>query len=390
MNYGVVVKVRPLGHQYEYLITNGNESITVFINERFNQGEGLFFENGIWKKSPEIYDKVVSNITVEGDLKYLPEGMKDRVLDFARELKIAKILNKRVGIRFHGDADGITSALIINKILRINSSQHHGVFYRPKDAIRDLEQNYDLLLLLDFGSSKESQDGLKIIESESKVLIIDHHPPENSNSLNPWNFNHDSRITTGVICGELAQLFGIDCELEMKISCAADKSDYLKPSEDHKKTALALDYAAMHSAGNLKFYQKIISKESLRDALYLEAKEKVDSVVEKTKIKTTGNIAYFNLDDLVKKGEWPPPGKVTTEIFERYSFDAVIGKVKKTLILRSSNLNLLQVIERIKSMFGDIIESGGGHKKAGSIRVKEGFEEDVLNQLVALLKNRNT
>jgi RecJ-like exonuclease len=187
-----------------------------------------------------------------------------------------------------------------------------------------------------------------------------------------------------------------------KTACAADKSNVFEIDQKSVDKALVLDFLCAHASfGNkLEFYKSVLSKSDLFDSLLIRAKDEIIASSNKAKrtIKETiiqkTRFFVFSLEDSVTKGEWPPSSKVTTFIFEQlvkeFPNDPIvcIGTNPKTIILRINDLAINEgfetnvIVEKLKSSMPDFIESGGGHPKAGAIRVKEGFVKDVLNQIL--------
>ena len=97
---------------------------------------------------------------------------------------------------------------------------------------------------------------------------------------------------------------------------------------------------------------------------------------------------------LGQRGEWPPSSKITTRVFDKLKGENAlicIGYTERSIIMRlndaavSAGLGANLLAEKMKASMGDFIEGGGGHAKAGAIRVKEGFVKEVLGQLLAEL-----
>jgi RecJ-like exonuclease len=257
-------------------------------------------------------------------------------------------------------------------------------------------------VLVDFGST--SFDGLNLLKAAGiQYIIIDHHPPgEGIEAINPFFFAKDaSKYTAGYLACEIASACGEEMLEFAKIACSGDKSKLIPNDETDAKKAMVLDFLAAHISygNNLDFYKKVMAKKELFDSIALQADESIVEAVSKVNVKKTKEgeleIITFGLDNVVKKGEWPPSGKITTRIFETTSTDVpllCIGYNERTLILRINDagvekgLSANDIAKKINEKMGDFVESGGGHARAGAIRVRQGFVKDVLGEVLRMVK----
>jgi RecJ-like exonuclease len=344
--------------------------------------------------------------------------LMDRIRELVDRLSAAKEKRRFILLRFHHDADGISGAFALSKVLGFQAYQQNSAVYTVKDAIRDLsnithEEN-PLVLLLDFGMNKESVEGLKLLKAAGvELFLIDHHPPskeamdEAEFVLTPWEFSQGedvSHYVAGYLCAEIARMMGADCEEYARIACAGDKSTILETGDREQKTALVLDYLAAHSGfgNNLRFYKNVLSKKELFDSMWLQADEKIDEAANNVPIKERKvgevDVVELQLEQVIRKGEFPNRSKVTTRVFERMKRGGplvVLGIGERTIIMRMNDdavakgIAANEIAQKIQESMPDFVESGGGHKKAGAIRVKKDFVDSVKEEIIRKLETGN-
>ncbi len=368
----------------------------------------------------------------KNEIKLLVEDEVTKALAPAME-KMAELLasardaGRFILLRFHHDADGISGALALSEALRFQAHQQNSATYGARDAVRDLgnisHEKQPLVVLVDFGSNRESVEGLELLKAAGmEIAIIDHHPPTGSGRpatamLTPWDVSgaaQTSRYVAGYLCAEVARIMmaaagaegaGGKAEADAgiaryaRIACAGDRSALLEAGADDRKAALVLDYLAAHSGygNNLRFYKSVLSRQELFGSIAQRAQESIDEAADRAlagakRTKDGGvEICTFGLEGVVRKGEWPGSSKITTCIFDRlkhggpllcvgYTGRSIIIRANDSAVARGLGANVLA--ERVKKGMADFVEGGGGHAKAGAIRVREGFTREVLNALV--------
>ena len=347
------------------------------------------------------------------ELKYEPlisdkitKKLKPKIQQLAEKLTEASMNRRYIMLRFHGDADGISGALALSEVLKCYAYQQNAAVYSVRDAIRDLSnltnEDNPLAVFLDFGMNKESEEGLGLLKAAGvELVLIDHHPPSEKIYriadfvLTPWEFSNGedvSRYVAGYLAAEVARAMGaVEAEKYAAIACAGDKSTVFETGEVDYKAALVMDYLATHAAygNNLRFYKSIIGKKELFDSIYMQAEEKIEEAATKSmrsmkELQTANGILLYTVDvyDVVKKGEFPNRSKVTTRIFDKVKGNGavvVLGTGEKTIIIRindaaaAKGISAESIAEKIAVSMDDFVESGGGHIKAGALRIKEGF-----------------
>lgn len=482
---GIVMRSQMIRGQSIATITNGSETYKVIGKEPLangvatisgtigeSEGETILYANSVetlfgnsakteYKKIVERSGETISITDIEPLVTdEVMIALKPKLLEAALKILTSKKLGRFVLLRFHGDADGVSGAMALTKMCRMYAIQQNSAVYSVKDAMKDLAQiHYEtmpLAIMLDFGSSDESAEGIQLLKaSGAEILVIDHHPcgekiKQNSDLfVSPWivddtqntehktqNAKHkaqdsetqDTKLETenrkletrdqsqypaGYLAVEVARAGGLnnenyDVEPLARISCAGDKSGIMKIDEKDKECALVLDYMASYSGfgNNLDFYENIMKKPELFKSMLLQAKEKIEQIYEsvgKTAkiIEESGiKIVSIDLEKLAKKHEFPSKGKIATRVFESmqhecantgkplvvigYGGGSVVFRINEDAVARGIEGN--KIIEQIKESMPDFAETGGGHAKAASVRVRDGFEQNVAKEAVEVIK----
>ncbi|MBD3210608.1 hypothetical protein GF318_04480 [Candidatus Micrarchaeota archaeon] len=345
----------------------------------------------------------------------MTEKLWPKIAGTAARIIIAKKLGKEILLRFHGDADGISGAFAITDVLRAKAFQQNSAVYSVRDALRDIstigQEGKAVVILLDFASNNASLEAISLLKAAGlEVLIIDHHPPGDRNNgemLNPAAYSPEgSKYPAGYLACEIAIACGMEKDMARKlagIACAGDKSPLFGMEKEDVEKAMVLDFLAAHISygNNLSFYRKVMKNESLFSSIARQAEESIDEATQKALAKEKTDegavrIISFPLEGIVKKGEWPPAGKITTSVFEKEKDGPLvcIGHTERSLILRISTgavdmgLSANELAGGIMESMPDFVEGGGGHAKAGAIRTRAGFAKDVLNELIRRIKEK--
>jgi len=342
----------------------------------------------------------------------LTKKLLPKIAQIAERFGQIKAEGRFVLLRFHHDADGISGTFALSKVLRFSAYQQNSAAYTVKDAIRDLSnasnEERPVVVLLDFGLNNESIEGLRLLKAAGiELIVIDHHPPDPEALkvpdlvLSPWEFPDGdvSRYVAGYLCSEIAGRMGVDCSEYARIACAGDKSTLLEIGDWDRSAALVLDYLAANSGfgNNLRFYKKVLSEKELFDSMRQLADEKIEEAAKKAMRNMKENeggrlkIVMVDLEPVVIKGEFPNRSKVTTRIFEKLNGEGplvVLGLGERTIIIRindaaaAKGASADRIAKHILEAMPDFAESGGGHVKAGAIRVKQGFVDSVVKEII--------
>ena len=425
---GIITRLRFRFGKKECAFFDGKDEYELITSEHVEQGAAVVVEGE--KQGSRIAATSVIVLTekdsqevlqnIENSLKdKLPEGpsiVKDEMTEklwpdirrAALKILLAKRTGRKVLLHFHGDADGICGAFAITGLVYAKALQQNSAIYSVRDALLDIEamgQENPLVILLDFGSNDASADGLKLLKAAGiEFLVIDHHPtgekaPENL--LSPFTVGGDvSRYTAGVLACEIAAACGMNGMKELAaIACSGDKSQVVENGPGEARKAMVLDFLAAHISfgNNLGFYKKVMAQEELFQSIASQADESIAEAADKAmkgmrKTEKEGvEIFSFSLENVVVKGEWPPASKITTRIFETLKGEkplVCIGQTDRSVIIRLNDsaatlgLSANSLAKKMVESMSDFVVGGGGHVRAGAIRVKTGFTKDVVNQLI--------
>ncbi len=190
-----------------------------------------------------------------------------------------------------------------------------------------------------------------------------------------------------------------------RISLTSDKSDLIEVEEEIRNTGIVLNYIAAHAphTSTLEFYSKVLSNPELFSSILLQAREKIDELIrlsrKSLKEEKVGLFSVFHigLGTIVKKHEFPGLGKSATQVFE-----ALIPKDKpailiahgpEVVVLRLNDFAVengadgTKIVASLKENMKDFIENGGGHARAAALRVKEGFEKNIIDEIIHILSS---
>ena len=352
--------------------------------------------------------------------------LRPKIAECVRFLKRRLLEFQPLLIRYHGDADGVCSALLffsaVKKFLSgrgvsldtnrflASATQTDSAIYSRADLAADAERaallpKKPVFVFLDHAANHESFPQLvQLNEGGYEIVIIDHHPPAPGaphlakHFVSPFAANGSSDYTAGLLCFELAKAIsgGADERLA-RISLQGDKSVFA-PKEPLKEPRV-IDYLATYnSPDSLDFYEKILSDSKKVDYYFEEANNRIKRTVAaskpfvKEKRVGSGLIVTVKLDKFCKKGEYPTKGSVLTEIHRSFSGGPVVslGYGGDAIIFRANQEALDKgfkagaLISQLKEEFPHAVVSGGGHDAAASMRVNEQFLPSVLERAVAL------
>jgi RecJ-like exonuclease len=437
---GVVSRIRFIRGKRDYILTDGEREHQFFTDEMLPQGacveiEGEMAVGGLraarvtvlsGENEQKALAKVKGRARASAPMPDAPALMSDSLVQklwpalqgAASEMHAAKKLGRSVLLRFHGDADGICGAFALTAVLPCKACQQNSAMYTAREALRDIatigQEGRPLVILLDFGSADGCVEGLELLRAAGMdCIVIDHHPyarKDDARIINPFSLaDNASKYTAGFLACEIAACCGLDKgkALELaRIACSGDKSDLLGSGPEDAKKAMVLDFLASHVSfgNNLDFYRKVMEKDELFASIAGQAEELIaeaaSGAMAKMKRSAAGPlaIAVFSLETVVKKGEWPPSSKVTTRIFDILRGSSggsdsgppllCIGYTDRSAIMRLNDsavglgLSANDLADAVRTSMADFVEGGGGHMKAGAIRVRAGFVKDAVNELV--------
>ncbi|MFB6171348.1 MAG: DHH family phosphoesterase [Haloarculaceae archaeon] len=385
------------------------------------------------------------------------EPVRESLTTVARRLRRAVLENRPIRIRHHADGDGMCASVPVqlaleNYIAEVNEdpdAPRHllrrlpskAPFYEMEDVTRDLNfaledrarhgQKLPLLLMLDNGSTEEDTPAYRALaQYDVPIVVVDHHHPDPDavrplveEHVNPYLHGEDYRITTGMMCVELARMIDPSLTDQLRhvpaVAGLADRSkadaldDYVALAreegydrDDIADIGEALDYAAFrlrYDAGN-GFVNDILNvdcddrdrHEELVEFLATRSEEAVDRQltagdphVDHRELANDVDLFTLDVERYAHRFTYPAPGKTTGELHDRMVGEVglpaiTIGYGPDFAVLRSDGVRL-----DIPEMVAELTEevegagvSGGGHLVVGSIKFVKGMREEVIEALI--------
>ncbi|KAB1188919.1 MULTISPECIES: DHH family phosphoesterase [Haloferax] len=385
------------------------------------------------------------------------EKLRDDLEDVARLLRRTVLEGRPIRVRHHADGDGMCASVPVQLALERLITEVHddpdasrhlfkrlpskAPFYEMEDVTRDLNfalegrarhgQRLPFLLMLDNGSTEEDVPAYEnLAHYDVPIAVVDHHHPDPDavNPLldahvNPYLHDEDYRITTGMMCVELARMIHSDVTDELRhvpaVAGLSDRSkaevmdDYiaLAEAEGYDREELldvgeALDYAAhwlryndgasiVNDVLNVgcddetrhRELVEFLSSRAERDVeRQLEAAE---PHLEHERLDSGANLYRIDLDKWAHRFTYPAPGKTTGKLHDQKVRETgepviTIGYGPDFAVLRSDGVRLdipRMVAELNEEVVGGGV-SGGGHLVVGSIKFVSGMREEVIDTLV--------
>ncbi len=385
------------------------------------------------------------------------EKLRDDLREVARLLRETVLESRPIRVRHHADGDGMCASVPVQYALEQFIEDTHedpeaprhllkrlpskAPFYEMEDATRDLNfaledrarhgQKLPLLLMLDNGSTAEDVPAYEnLAHYDIPIAVVDHHHPDPDAvgdlldaHVNPYLHDEDYRITTGMMCVELARMIYPDIEDELRhvpaVAGLSDRSkadamsDYvdLAREEGYDEETLrdiseALDYEAhwlryddgrhlINDVLNVDCDDEERHRELvdfLADRARQDVEEQLDAAMSHVEHEALDNGAHLyriDVENYAHRFTYPAPGKTTGEIHDRKVEETgdpviTIGYGPDFAVLRSDGVRLdipTMVSELDEGIVGGGV-SGGGHLVVGSIKFVQGRREEVLDSLV--------
>ncbi len=352
------------------------------------------------------------------------EKLYPMIRECARFLKQSLLEFRPIVMRYHGDADGVCSALLVFSALKrflsaarvsleehrflLSTRQTDSAIYSQNDLAKDIERaallpKKPVFVFLDHAANEESIEQLrKLKESGFEPVVVDHHPPAQGiegvagHFVSPFLAGGSCHYTTGLICFELAKAIAGEAEEKLAhFSLQGDKSVF---SSGEFKEPRVIDYLATYnSPESLEFYESALSDAKKINYYFEEANRRINRAVAASKPFTSqkkigsSTLVVVRLDKFCKKGEYPSKGSVLNEIHKTFSGPVVsIGYGGDAIIFRASHqafeagFRASHLISQLKQELPHAVVSGGGHDVAASMRVKEEFLQSVLDRALEL------
>ncbi|QLG62665.1 DHH family phosphoesterase [Halorarum salinum] len=385
------------------------------------------------------------------------EKLRGDLEEVARLLRRTVLEGRPIRIRHHADGDGMCAAIPVQVALEnfirsvhadSDAALHHlkrlpskAPFYEMEDVTRDLNfalegrsrhgQKLPFLLMLDNGSTEEDVPAYKnLAHYDMPIAVVDHHHPDPEAvedlldaHVNPYLHDEDYRITTGMMCVELARMIDPDVTDDLRhvpaVAGLSDRSkaevmtDYVDLAEsvgydreELEDVGEALDYAAhwlRYSEGKTlvndvlnvgcedeRRHEELVAFLADRAARDVDRQlEAVEPHVEHETLDSGAHLYRVDLERFAHRFTYPAPGKTTGELHDRKVREhgepvITIGYGPDFAVLRSDGVRLdipQMVTELNEEVVGGGV-SGGGHLVVGSIKFVKGRRGDVLDSLV--------
>lgn len=384
------------------------------------------------------------------------DRLEPSLAELATTLRQAIIESRPVRVRHHADGDGMCAAVPVTIALeRFAAAVHHDAsspdhlvsrapskapYYEMEDATRDLNralrdrdrhgQRLPLVLMLDNGSTEEDVPAYRnLAHYDIPIAVVDHHHPDPeatgdllAHHVNPYLIGEDYRVTTGMLCVEIARMIDPTLTDDLHhlpaVAGLADRSSakameaYLDLAsdagytrEDLTQIGDALDYAAHW----LKFHS---GDTVVRDILGIEAEPATHrAIVEhfagqaraaiddqlkaatphlvSTTLENGATLYRLDVDAHAHRFRYPAPGKTTGAIHDAKvtEFDdptVTLGFGPDFCVMRSDGVRLdfPTIVDDLRDEMPGAGISGGGHLVVGSIKFVPGQREAVVDALI--------
>lgn len=410
--------------------TEGQEDLPIFVREMNRRISGIVEE----RLAREAYATGIRKIDDA------TERMWERLRAAAGVLLRKLMLGSPVIVRFHNDADGSSGAVGLHKGItklleevkakpNIVWIMHRGVTYSERDAESDVlvangysSMEKPLLVIIDFGTSAGSNEGIEAIGERMDVVWLDHHPVEEGfdgvrleNYINPWRFGSDSGYTAGLFACAFSHTFADPDTREMEsASLVGDYSRFAPKEGPGLEVATILDLITSdpkivsRSDSNVtpSEIESALNNAGRRSELYNYARMRLEEALDAAFISMrpvrTEKADLFILDYGEMRSSdsrYPLPGRFSSRLLGR--IEEVNGRPSMVIVhfnayisMRVSGeisdlVDIPGLIARMKALHPEAIESGGGHKNAASIKLSdEGGKREVLRALTEAVKER--
>ena len=385
------------------------------------------------------------------------EPIFEELKSVARLLRETVLEGRPIRVRHHADGDGMCAATplqlaVENLITEVHADpdapEHlfkrlpsKAPYYEMEDVTRDLNfalegqnrhgQQLPFLFMLDNGSTEEDVPAYRnLAHYDIPIAVIDHHHPDPEAveplldaHVNPYLFGEDYRITTGMMCVELARLIDPsitdDVEHVPAVAGLSDRSkadvmprfvyraDEAGYDRDHLEAiGEALDYAAhwlRYSEGKTlvndvldvgcddhERHEELIDFLAERAERDVERQiEAVEPHVEHERLDSEAHLYRVDLDNFAHRFTYPAPGKTTGKLHDRKVTETgepviTIGYGPDFAVLRSDGvrLDIPEMVSELNEELPGAGVSGGGHLVVGSIKFVKGRRESVIDLLV--------
>jgi RecJ-like exonuclease len=285
--------------------------------------------------------------------------------------------------------------------------------------------------MLDNGSTEEDTPAYRnLAHYDVPILVVDHHHPDPDavqqfaeHHVNPYLHDEDYRITTGMMCVEIARMIDPDVTDELRhvpaVAGIADRSEgeamdeYLElaaeegyEAPDLRDIGEALDYATYWLRYNdgREYINDLLNvncddrdrHERVVNLLSERAARDVDNQLDAATQHVTeedldngARLFRIDVENHARRFTYPAPGKTTGKIHDKKVAETgdpviTIGFGPDFAVLRSDGvrLDIPEMVAELKEDVEGAGVSGGGHLVVGSIKFVSGMREEVIEALV--------
>lgn len=416
--------------------------------QSFSAVEGEDVAKGARDAVDEAAKRMVRGTVLKTDTKELDAvsaRMRTKLEEAALLLARKLVMSIPVVVRFHNDIDGSSGAYSVYKGVcmalghgaggagckpNIAWRMHPSVSYSKEDAINDVlacgayePMERPMLLVIDFGTATESNEGIEFAKGRFDIAWLDHHPLVEGfagvsleHYVNPWNFGGDSNYTAGFLaCAFAKTLADIDLRDVQEASLAGDYSRYARPTGRSRRIAAILDLVTSDARvlpwlkGGLGAddIDRILSdeKESGELVSYAEGRmsDMLDLALNYVKVHKAPGALIYVVDFETLRGDsrekYPLPGRFASRLLGRIE---ELNKKDCALLLHfgyfvsirlskalAERAGLLELLNSIRQDYQEYVDSAGGHSTAASLKLKgDEMKKEMIKQLVDRLKER--
>ena len=425
------------------------DSLTILADETAASATESIDEALAERASPDTLDPLVEWPAFE--------PIFDDLVDLAGRLRKTVLAGRPIRIRHHADGDGMCGATPLQLALENFIAEVHAdpdapehlckrlpskaPYYEMEDVTRDLNfalegqdrhgQKLPLLVMLDNGSTEEDVPAYRnLAHYDIPIVVLDHHHPDPEAvdplldaHINPYLYDEDYRITTGMMSVELARLIDPSITEDVEhVPAVAGLSDRSKADvmprfvfqaneagydrDDLEAIGEALDYAAhwlRYNEGKTLVndvldvgcddsdrHERLI--EFLAERAERDVERQLDALephVEHERLDSEAHLYRIDLDNFAHRFTYPAPGKTTGNLHDRKVTETgepviTIGYGPDFAVLRSDGvrLDIPRMVTELNEELPGAGVSGGGHLVVGSIKFVKGRREAVIDLLV--------
>ncbi len=346
----------------------------------------------------------------------LLEAMGPVFKEAALVIQSAIVEMQPILVRYDEDTDGITSALYIHSLVEhfvrskklpypasfFQAFQSEAPIFEHKHLqhLNDIAAGHSsrtLVVLLDHGGNEESLPALEMAKKEGlQLMLVDHHPPFRK-SLDQFDFvvhSHEhggsSSACTGFLAYHIASSVYDAPKEWAHYAMQADKSSYAL--KEFFKEAVVIDFAARDSLPLAK-YASIINDKKKVDMLYAQCmrlrEKSLGDAIAHRKTAKYAKLSVQWLDLSYVDYDYPPKGGIVQGLHESQENSGAlitVGYDSERMVFRANEgaekegFAANELIADLKKI-PNLIASGGGHRRAASIRLKPKKLRTALDEL---------